>query len=72
MIPKQLASKLLMIVNNKQLIDVLNEYCDYRISDLKEKLSTAELSEVQKLQASIKELRRFETLRDEVLEVGKQ
>ncbi len=71
MIERQLAQKLLKIVNNRELHDILLEYSQHRITDLRSKLERAEIEEVKGLQASIRELRRFETLRDEVLEVGK-
>ena len=67
---KQLAQKLLKIVNNKELFDILNEYTLFRINDHKDKLSTSALEEVKGHQACIRELRRFATLRDEVLKIG--
>ncbi len=70
MMDKVIARKVLRILNNKELHDILVDYANYRIDDLKEKLTFANVDEVRGLQASIRELKRFETLRDEALKAG--
>ena len=69
---RQLAQKLLKIVNNKELFDILNEYAEHRINVAKEYLTVAPPSDVLGWQATVRELRRFATLRDEVLKIGEK
>ena len=69
---RQLAQKLLKIVNNKELFEILNEYAEHRINVAKEYLTVAPSSEVPGWQATVRELRRFATLRDEVLKIGEK
>jgi len=60
--------KLLPLVNNKDMMDVLELYTDVRIDTLRDLLETTQDQyQIRGIQSSIKELRRFSTLRDEVL-----
>lgn len=66
------ALKILPLVNDTVTYPSLLEYIEYRISLLKDILSTTESEiEVRKIQGQIKELTRFRTLRDEILVAGK-
>lgn len=67
---KQLAGRLMKIVNSSELNSTLVEYSRYRIEVLKERLTTANAESVSGLQAQIKELKRLETLRLEVIKAG--
>lgn len=59
---------LLPLVNEKEQMDRLHTYVGHRIRTMQEQLENLqELDQIRALQGSIKELRRFYTLRDEVL-----
>lgn len=65
---KKLASKLVYFVNDPVTQEAYLAYVSYRIEHLKDQLcSTRDTDEIRYLQGAIKELKRFETLRDEVL-----
>mgnify|MGYP001573253828 CR=1 FL=1 len=65
---KKQAKSLSPLINNKEAMDALVAYADIRMNTCRAYLETAPNWEVVKeLQGSIKELRRFMTLRDEVL-----
>jgi hypothetical protein len=69
---RQLAQKLLKVVNNKEIHDILIEYTEYRIDEIKDRLVFCNPDELRGLQNSVAELRRFKTLRDEVLKAGEK
>lgn len=61
------AEKLLMLVNNSQMMSILSEYADYRIDKLtSELLNVQTIEELKSIQFAIRELKRLKTLRDEV------
>jgi len=69
---KTIARKLLPLVNNPEMMESLLAYSQYRIQTSRNFLESASSFEkVQDLQAVIREMRRFETLREEVLEGAK-
>jgi len=64
---KQFYRDILLLVNRKETYDLLQEYVDKRISVLQEQLEiTLDETAIRLIQGSIKELRRFKTLREEV------
>ena len=64
---KQFYRDILLLVNRKETYDLLQEYVDKRISVLQEQLEiTLDETSIRLIQGSIKELRRFKTLREEV------
>jgi len=64
---KQFYRDILLLVNRKETYDLLQEYVDKRISVLHEQLEiTLDETAIRLIQGSIKELRRFKTLREEV------
>ena len=68
---KQLASKLLKITH-PEILGALQEYTEFRINELKNRLATASLNDILGLQGAIAELKRFDTLRDEVKKAGEK
>jgi len=65
---KQLYRSLLLLVNNKDCMALLNEYVSARIAQYYRQIETAkEHSRVLEIQGAIAELRRFKTLRDETI-----
>jgi hypothetical protein len=65
---KELCRALLMLVNDKKQLDLLNLYVDAKIQQHHRQLEGAATHiDVAKIQGAITELRRFKTLRDEVL-----
>lgn len=68
--PEQ-ARKFLSLVNNIEFMSLLNEYCAYRIEGRHKELEDCEIDKVKGHQGAIKELKRFGTLRAEVLEKAK-
>lgn len=59
---------LLPLVNEKDQMDRLNTYVGHRIKTMQEQLEKLqEVDQIRALQGAIRELRRFHTLRDEVL-----
>lgn len=66
---KELAKSLLYFVNDVATSEAYLKYASFRIDFLKEQLTSArDFEEIKGLQGAIRELRRFETLRDEVLQ----
>jgi alanine-alpha-ketoisovalerate/valine-pyruvate aminotransferase len=69
---KDQARKLLPAVNDPQLFPLIKAYTQQRIDVLRSYLETADDPvKIHKLQGAIAELRRFDTLRDEVIEHSK-
>ena len=59
---------MLVLVNNSDCMDILKEYADKRIEHDRQQLeTTTDPLTMHRLQGRILELRRFETLRDEVV-----
>lgn len=59
---------LLPLVNEKSQMELLQSYADIRIENLLKQLETEQgLNRIREIQGCIKELRRFKTLRDEVI-----
>jgi len=60
--------RLLIMVNDKSHMDLLHEYVGNRIDILRGQLETAkDMDRVRQIQGSIQELKRFKTLREEVM-----
>lgn len=65
---KQFFINLLPLVNDKHQFQALKEYADGRVASLLQQLSIErDMESVVKLQGAIAELRRFSTLREEVI-----
>tara|TARA_B110000037_G_scaffold51278_1_gene63001 strand:+ start:1218 stop:1436 length:219 start_codon:yes stop_codon:yes gene_type:complete len=65
---KQFFINLLPLVNDQHQFQALKEYADGRVASLLQQLSTErDVDSVVKLQGAIAELRRFSTLREEVI-----
>ena len=59
---------LLLLVNTKEQYSLLKEYADKRIATLLNQLSTeTDMDRVKRTQGAVAELRKIETLRDEVI-----
>lgn len=59
---------LLPLVNEKSQMGLLQSYADIRIENLLKQLETEQgLNRIREIQGCVKELRRFKTLRDEVI-----
>jgi hypothetical protein len=59
---------LLLLVNTKEQYSLLKEYADKRIATLLTQLSTeTDMDRVKRTQGAVAELRKIETLRDEVI-----
>lgn len=72
MIDQKFYRSLLPLVNDKDMMDRLQSYCDERIENLRGHLETTkDIESIRHIQGSITELRRFKTLRDEVLQGAK-
>lgn len=69
---KQLAQKLLKIVNSYEVYSSLIDYANWRSDEIKSRLVNCKSEELSGLQAQYQELRRLATLRDEVLQAGEQ
>lgn len=68
MMNRDLYRQLLLLVNDKQMMDRLNLYVAARIEVLRSQLETAkDADRVREIQGSILELRRFLSLRDEAI-----
>ena len=69
---KEVARKLLKLVNVKSNIDLLELYMNHRVAVLHKQMEQArDLDELRQTQGAIKELRRLSTLRDEVITLSK-
>ena len=65
---KEVAKKLLKLVNVKSNTDLLELYMNDRISIIHKQMEQApNMQDINQMQGAIKELRRFQTLRDEVI-----
>lgn len=65
---KQFFINLLPLVNDQHQFQALKEYADGRVASLLQQLSIErDMDSVVKLQGAIAELRRFSTLREEVI-----
>lgn len=65
---KQFYRQILLMVNQKDTYKMLQDYADRRVSLLRHQLeSELDIDRIRQLQGSIKELKRFQTLRDEVV-----
>ena len=65
---KQFFINLLPLVNDQHQFQALQEYADGRVASLLQQLSIErDMDSVVKLQGAIAELRRFSTLREEVI-----
>lgn len=65
---KDLCRELLLLVNDKKQLDLVNKYAEAKILQHHRQLEGAVTHiDVAKIQGAINELRRFKTLRDEVL-----
>ena len=64
---KKFYRSILLMVNQKDTFEMLQEYVSKRIEILREQLETSlDVDQMRQIQGSIKELKRFKTLRDEV------
>ena len=64
---KKFYRSILLMVNQKDTFEMLQEYISKRIEILREQLETSlDVNQMRQIQGSIKELKRFKTLRDEV------
>lgn len=67
MMNKEQYRSVLPLVNNHEQMERLMVYVDHRIKDLRDQLETlSDVDQIKAYQGSIRELRRFKTLRDEV------
>jgi|TARA_R100001460_G_C3549416_1_gene175068 hypothetical protein len=65
---KEVAKKLLKLVNVKSNTDLLELYMNDRISIIHKQMEQApNMQDINQMQGAIKELRRLQTLRDEVI-----
>lgn len=65
---KEVAKKLLKLVNVKSNTDLLELYMEARINILHKQMEQLpDMNDVRQAQGAIKELRRLQTLRDEVI-----
>lgn len=68
MMSKEFHRSLLPLVNDREHMKRLHIYVDNRIDALRDQLETlADIEQVKAYQGAIRELRRFKTLRDEVI-----
>lgn len=64
---KQEAEPFLQLVNDVGYYKLILEYAEYRIKLLQKSMETlVDINDILRIQGQIKELRRFETLKDEV------
>lgn len=69
---KELARELLPLVNDHEKFPLLDKYIEDRITTMRTYLETSkDHNKILEIQGAIQELRRFATLRDEVLERAK-
>lgn len=69
---KEVAKKLLKLVNVKSNTDLLEFYAKERVQILyKQMEQLANIDEIRQMQGAIKEIKRLITLRDEVIEKAK-
>lgn len=65
---KKDGERFLPLVNDLESYKSLQSYAEYRITLLQKSLETlVEINDILRIQGQIKELRRFETLKEEVL-----
>tara|TARA_A100001011_G_C14253907_1_gene819183 strand:+ start:726 stop:944 length:219 start_codon:yes stop_codon:yes gene_type:complete len=65
---KEIAKKLVPLVDSKKSSDLLEVYMNYRVEELHKLLEQHEdIHNIAKAQGAIQEIRRLKTLRDEVL-----
>jgi len=65
---KQFYRSILLMVNQKDTFEMLQSYADARIAILREQLEiTKDIGAVREIQGMIGELKRFKTLRDQVV-----
>ena len=65
---KQFYRSILLMVNEKQTFGMLQSYADARIDLLREQLEiTKEIGPIREIQGMIGELKRFKTLREQVI-----
>ena len=65
---QEVAKELLKVVNDKKIMDALEKYMNYRVEELHKLLEQQDkISDINKAQGAIKELRRIKTLREEVI-----
>ena len=70
---KALCRALLMLVNDKKQLDLIHQYAEAKIQQHHRQLEKAVTHiDVAKIQGAITELRRFKTLRDEVIRGAEQ
>lgn len=69
---KEIAKKILPLVNDVEKYPLLQDYIDNRIETMRNFLeNTKDHQKVLEVQGAIAELRRFQTLRDQALEGAK-
>ena len=65
---QEVAKEPLKVVNDKKTMDALEKYMNYRVEELHKLLEQQDkISDINKAQGAIKELRRIKTLREEVI-----
>ena len=65
---RDVARQLLLLVNDKEMMDRLQSYALARIEGLRGQLEISkDQDRIREIQGSIQELRRFSTLRDEAI-----
>lgn len=65
---KKFCRDILLMVNQKDTYEMLQDYVEYRIATLREQLENAhDVDQMRQIQGSIRELKRFKTLRDEIV-----
>jgi hypothetical protein len=70
---RELAREILPLVNDHDFYAMVKSYADYRIKELKDQfLGVYKMDDVARIQGAIMELKRFATLRDEVLLILKK
>jgi len=68
MIDKKFYRRILIAVNDQNTFPLIQEYVDERIEVLRGQLENSnDIERIKTIQGSIQELRRFKTLRDEVI-----
>ena len=69
---QQFYRTLLLLVNDKKIMGDIQSYVNARIDILRDHLeTTSDPQRISKIQGAITEIRRFQTLRDEVIEGSK-
>ena len=63
-----ITSNQLIFVNTPENIDTLNSILDDRISELKEKLVTVDISQVIPIQSQIAELKRLKNIKEIIIQ----